>query len=173
MARNRTLISAAIACVLFCASSAFGQTAPAITIALKPIAAGGEIPTVEVRETLIGYAGSAGKPLLQVPSRVTLTPGQPYRDGDVIATDDLGPLALTMAVEPAAPGYPLEWRTFSPQRDTKGPIQLRYTAAIAPALSPRKPGPSYDLRGAGGGFGGAPWTFVLLPRGPEAPATLK
>ena len=77
------------------------------------------------------------------------------------------------AIEPAPAGYPLELRTFTPLRDTKGPIRLRYGADIGDAMSPRKPGPSYDLRGADGGFGGAPWTFVLLPRGEQSATDFK
>jgi len=38
-------------------------------------------------------------------------------------------------------------------------------------MSPRRPGPSYDLRGADGGFGGAFFSFLLLPA--DVPAEFK
>ncbi|WP_337188277.1 hypothetical protein [Phenylobacterium sp.] len=166
------MLGAAVAASLSVSSAWAQPPAPAISITLKPVAADGEVRTIEVRETLTGYAGQAGRVLLEVPARITLTPGQAYAETDIAAEDDAGPLKLTMAVEPAPPGFPLELRTFTPTRDTKGPIRLRYSATIAGAMTPRKPGPSYDLRGTGGGFGGAPWTFVLLPRGAAAPADL-
>jgi hypothetical protein len=54
-------------------------------------------------------------------------------------------------------------RTFSPIRGTNGPVTVSYAADVVPAMTPRRPGPSYDLRGAGGGFGGAFFSFLLLP----------
>ncbi|MEU6786851.1 hypothetical protein ABZ912_47310 [Nonomuraea angiospora] len=67
-------------------------------------------------------------------------------------------------------GQRLSWTTArSPWRDkatdTIGHelITLTYRAAVVPAFSPRRPGPSFDLRGIDGGFAGAFATFLILP----------
>ncbi|WP_293404281.1 hypothetical protein [Phenylobacterium sp.] len=145
--------------------------APAVSVVLKPLAANGEISQVEVRQSVSGFAAAAGQTLFTVPARVTTILGQPYAEADIVARDEAGPLPLAMAVAPAEPGYPLEMRTFSPRRATQGAITLSYAADVTPAMSPRRPGPSYDLRGADGGFGGAFFSFLLLPA--DVPADFK
>jgi hypothetical protein len=94
--------------------------------------------------------------------------GQAYRDGDIVATDAAGNLPLKMSEDPAPPSSPVQMRSFTPLRHTQGPLTLRYRADVTPAEKPRKPGPSYDLRGTDGGFGGAFFSFLLLPKNPPA-----
>ena len=68
----RLVAAAALSAGLVFTSSALAQAAPSITIELKPSALNGEVRRVEIRQTLTGYAGAAGKPLFEVPARVTL-----------------------------------------------------------------------------------------------------
>ncbi len=150
--------------------AAAAQT-PVVSVVLKPLERGGEISRVEVRQSVSGFAAEPGQTLFTVPARVTTILGQPYAASDIAASDAAGPLPLAMSVAKAEPGYPLEMRTFSPQRATRGDIVLRYAADVTPAMSPRRPGPSYDLRGTAGGFGGAFFSFLLLPA--DVPADFK
>lgn len=145
------------------------QQQASIEVRLKPALQDEEIRLVQVVQTVSGVAGKAGEVLFTVPQRVTTILGQNYRDGDIIASDIAGPLPLKMEVMAAPASAPLAMRTFKPLRATFGPITLRYTADVTPALTPRKPGPSYDLRGADGGFGGAFFSFLLLPASETSP----
>jgi hypothetical protein len=146
------------------------ETKQSISVILSPTAKSGEIASVGVTETFVGYSADAGEVLFTVPARVATTKGQDYKAGEVRAIDGAGPLPLKMAIVPAPAGQPLELRTFASARSTTGTITLRYRAKVTPAMTPRIPGPSYDLRGADGGFGGAFFSFLLLPANPAGPA---
>lgn len=137
--------------------------APVLEVTLRPLADGAEIRRVEILQRVSGLDSTPGQPLFFVPARVTYVAGQAYAAGDVVATDDSGPLPLSMDVQADVPGAPLQWRTFTPRRAVTGPVSLHYHADVVPALGPRRRGPSYDLRGAQGGFGGAPFSFLLMP----------
>ncbi len=153
-----------VAALPLLAASAHAQSVQRMSVTLTPEGNAAAIRTVRVEQTLPDLRGRAGAPLLQVPTRITLTPGQPYDADDIVATDDQGPLPLTMRTDPDDRAIPVQWRTFTPSRDTVGSVRLRYRATVTQALAPRDPGPSYDLRGLSGGFGGAFFSFLLLPR---------
>lgn len=137
--------------------------APVLEVTLRPLADGGDVRRVEILQRVTGLDTTPGQPLFFVPARVTYVRGQDYAAEDVVATDDSGLLPLVMDVQPDVPGAPLQWRTFTPRRAVNGVVSLRYRAEVAPALGPRRRGPSYDLRGVQGGFGGAPFSFLLMP----------
>ncbi|MDC7677802.1 hypothetical protein [Asticcacaulis machinosus] len=70
---------------------------------------------------------------------------------------------MTMVLDYVPAGVPLQFRHFKANRQTSGTITVTYTAKVTPAFTPRKRGPSYDLRGTEGGAGGAYFSFLLLP----------
>ncbi|MGV9382239.1 hypothetical protein ACWDRB_40960 [Nonomuraea sp. NPDC003707] len=120
--------------------------------------------TVTVTARFGGLDGSAGRPFLQVPRIIASVSGQDYHAEDVIARDERGELHLTEGTsDPEDVGALFSARTFIPARDTVGEVTLTYRATIVPAFSPRRPGPSFDLRGIDGGFAGAFSTFLILP----------
>ncbi|MFT4197059.1 MAG: hypothetical protein QM601_03990, partial [Pseudoxanthomonas sp.] len=134
-----------------------------ILVTLSPKAEHGEIETVQVEQVLEGFGAVAGKPFLMVPRRIAFTPGEDYQPDAVSANDTAGPLKLELTNVPAPAGSPVEMQIFVPTRDSVGAIQLHYQARVRPSMAPRKRGPSYDLRGTDGGFGGSFFSFLLLP----------
>ncbi|MGC4252607.1 MAG: hypothetical protein QM605_14365 [Sphingobium sp.] len=153
-------------------SLAAGSSPPELTITLTPIPQQGDVRTIEVVQTIKGYDARPGKSAFEVPSRIALTKGQNYQQGDVTASDNAGPLSLTLTNAPSPPGLPLDLQSFTPARPISGPVTLRYRATIVPAMTARRPGPSYDLRGVNGGFGGAFFSFLLIPSGVAGPMTV-
>lgn len=151
------------AAVALSAANAVAQPLPAIDITLAPIPKAGEIAAVDVVQIFQGYVASSGEPAFSVPSRIATTSGQNYANGDISASDAEGPLPLALTNIASPAGHFLDLQVFAPLRATNGPITLKYRAAAAPAMSPRPRGPSYDLRGSNGGFGGAFFSFLLLP----------
>ena len=137
---------------------------PSIRIALTPGGMASETPShVDVKMVLSGIASGAERPFLRVPIIIASVHAAIYKDGDVDASDDAGPLPLKMTEDLSdATGF-FQWRLFTVGRPTNGNITLRYRASITPAMSARRPGPSFDLRGYGGGFGGAGSGFLILP----------
>ncbi len=152
-----------IAAGSFAGGEAHAKAPLQMSVTLRPLAESGKIKHVQVIEVVRGASAKAGDPLFQVPARVTTVQGQPYKDGDVRARDDAGELQLDVTVDSEPSGYPLDMRSFISKRASRGDIHLRYIADVADAMAPRSPGPSYDLRSANGGFGGAPFTFLLMP----------
>lgn len=136
---------------------------PRVEATFTPQYVHGRLDAIAVRQTLHGVEGRAGEPLVSVPARIALTRGQDYRAQDFTFSDAQGPLAVDMQVDDPPAGHPLQWRHFVPRRAPSGPVRIDYAARVAPALSPRPPGPSYDLRGIDGGVGGAYFSFLLLP----------
>ena len=108
-----------------------------------------------------------------VPARIALTKGQIYQDGDVRATDAKGDLPLRIVKAPALAGQPIEPQLFIPGRETSGDVTLNYSARVTDANSPRPRGPSYDLRGTEGGFGGSFFSFLPLPLEQRGAADIK
>lgn len=162
------LLASLVAVCLVALAPAVAQDRARVSVSLTPQLEGGEVRRVDVLELVSGIRGAANEVLFTVPARITFVRGQDYQEGDISARDDFGPLPLTMAVTPDLPGQPFQMRTFAPIRATQGPISLRYSASVTDALSPRPRGPSYDLRGVDGGFGGAFATFLLLPTSAES-----
>ncbi|TWB48807.1 hypothetical protein FBZ92_1288 [Nitrospirillum viridazoti] len=142
---------------------AMAQSSPQVDVKLTPIASDGSVTTVRVIETLTGLEGGPDRPLVSVPARIALTPGQAYAAEEVVFADAAGPLSVRMDVDQPPPGMPLQMRSFTPLRAIAGPVTVTYAAKVTPALTPRKPGPSYDLRGVEGGIGGAYFSFLLMP----------
>jgi hypothetical protein len=172
--RRRRLALAGGAVVLASLAPGAAGAAPrtTITVRLAPQATAGAITQVQVSATVAGLQGQPGQPLLVVPLRVTTVAGQDFQPGNLSASDDGGPLPLRMTTPAPDPTQPVQLRTFSPARAIQGPVRLRYHADVTPALTPRKPGPSYDLRGADGGFGGAFFSFLLVPAEDAGPVDL-
>ncbi|MGI5441707.1 hypothetical protein ACQEV4_31370 [Streptomyces shenzhenensis] len=100
-------------------------------------------------------------------------PGQQYNAEDVRAYDEAGDINfLTGSTAPGGSAAFFTARTFTPDRATVGELTLTYRAAITPARSPRRPGPSYELRNIDGGLAGAFASFVLLPTDLATPLRL-
>ncbi|MCP3732734.1 hypothetical protein M9978_20150 [Sphingomonas sp. MG17] len=65
--------------------------------------------------------------------------GQAYRESDVVFRNDAGSLPMRLAVDTPAPGMPLQLRSFTQLRRTRGPTRRAYEDLVTPALAPRKP----------------------------------
>ncbi|MEA1676663.1 hypothetical protein [Nitrospirillum sp. BR 11163] len=139
------------------------QSLPQVDVKLIPVVSDGSVTTVRVTETLTGLEGGPDRPLVSVPARIALTPGQAYTAEEVVFADAAGLLPIRMGVDQPPPGMPLQMRSFTPLRAITGPVTVTYVAKVTPALTPRKLGPSYDLRGIDGGVGGAYFSFLLMP----------
>ena len=146
---------------LLCGASI--ASAPQVDVKLMPVEAAGLLSEIQISETLTDIGSPADQALVSVPARIALTMGQAYAANDVTFTDAAGPLPVRMDVDQPPPGMPLQMRSFIPLRAVSGPVTISYKAKVTPALSPRKAGPSYDLRGAEGGVGGSYFSFLLLP----------
>ncbi|MDE1150639.1 MAG: hypothetical protein PW843_29160 [Azospirillaceae bacterium] len=160
---RQTFLAALAVSASWICTSAIAQSLPHVEVKLTPIMSDGNLSGIRVTEALTGIEGSPAQALVSVPARIALTMGQDYAAADVVFQDANGPLPARMDVDQPPPGMPLQMRSFTPLRATDGAITITYSARVAPALTPRKPGPSYDLRGAEGGVGGAYFSFLLLP----------
>ena len=141
---------------------------PEIRMVLKPAALESGAPgRMEVTMNLIGVSADADESFLQLPIIMASVKCAVYKDGDVAAADAEGPLPIKIIEGPDDGKGFFRWRLFSAGRKTRGEIVLRYSAPIVPALSPRRPGPSYDLRGFAGGVAGAGASFLILPKETE------
>jgi len=139
---------------------------PRLEITLKPAGLVSGTPgRLYVAMTISGLTAKAGEEFLQAPIVFASTKAAVYKDGDVTARDASGRLPLKMIEGPDDGQKFFHWRFFSAGRTSRGDMVLRYSAPIVPALSPRRPGPSYDLRGFAGGVGGAGAGFLILPKG--------
>ncbi len=104
---------------------------------------------------------SAGAPLLTLPMVIANTATVASTLTDLTATDDAGPIPLTVKDDPATG---LVWsRHWLAGRATQGPVVVRYLAPVDNTPPTRGSGPPYALRTEGGGVSGVGNTFVLQP----------
>jgi predicted metalloprotease with PDZ domain len=80
------------------------------------------------------------------------------------ATDDAGPVPLTVKDDPPAIAYARHWLA---GRAVKGTLHVRYKAPVDDTPPARGSGPPYSLRTEGGGVSGVGNTFILTPEGPK------
>ncbi|MBP2329233.1 hypothetical protein JOF56_009618 [Kibdelosporangium banguiense] len=137
---------------------------PQIVLTLKPSA---QLDRISVTTVLSNVSATPDKPFLQTPIVIASVRTVVYGDGDVVASDAAGPLPLTITEDLSDTSGFGQFRLFTAGRTSEGDITLQYSAPITPALSPRRPGPSYDLRGHDGGFAGAGFGFLILPKDDE------
>lgn len=151
--RSRTIVLLLLLAPFLCftgidSEGVAGTDLPSINVTLKPGGVASGTPGhPDVLTVLSGLSVKSGESFLQVPIVIASVRAAVYEDGDVVATDAAGPLPLKMTEDSSgSPGF-FQWRLFSAARPSQGDIALSYRAPIAPAMSPRRPGPSYDLRG--------------------------
>ncbi|NQE61854.1 peptidase M61 [Caulobacter sp. RHG1] len=136
---------------------------PSLAVALKPgrmdEARGQGALAVELRFSEL--PASAGAPLLTLPMVIANTATVASTLTDLTATDDAGPIPLTVKDDPATG---LVWsRHWLAGRATQGPVVVRYLAPVDNTPPTRGSGPPYALRTEGGGVSGVGNTFVLQP----------
>ncbi|WP_293373103.1 hypothetical protein [Phenylobacterium sp.] len=81
------------------------------------------------------------------------------------ASDDAGPLPLSVKDDPPAIEYERHWIA---GRDVKGTLTVHYRAPVDDTPPARGSGPPYSLRTEGGGVSAVGNTFILLPEGSRA-----
>ena len=139
------------------------QELPSLTVTLEPGGSPGDPDPIDVVMTVSGVAALADTPFLEVPIIVAGISAASYGEQDVVAIDADGPLTLSMTEDRSdATGFGQQ-RIFSPTRDSRGEILVRYRAKIPPPDSPRRSGPPFDLRREAGGVSGAGFGFLILP----------
>jgi predicted metalloprotease with PDZ domain len=113
---------------------------------------------------LDGVGFDAGEVLVQLSTSIAGAPTIDLADDAVAATDDLGPIPLTAAVDDVVDDTPVRrWRT---TRRTTGAVEVSHLAE--PVAAGQRPAtPPLELRREGLGLSGALKCFVLLPPGPE------
>jgi hypothetical protein len=113
---------------------------------------------------LDGITFDAGEVLAQLSTSIAGAPTIDLADDAVTATDDLGPIPLTAAVDEVPDDTPVrQWR---PTRQTVGPVEVSYLAE--PVSAEQRPAtPPLELRPEGLGLSGALKCFVLLPPRPQ------
>ncbi len=136
---------------------------PSINITFTPRGEKGIPRKLDVVERISGLTGHAAVPMFREPIFIATVRAQAYGDGDIYVTDDAGRVPIRVSEDISSKSSFGQTRLFTPLRDTRGAVELRYSANIVPALSPRKRGPSYDLRGTDGAFSGANVSFLILP----------
>jgi hypothetical protein len=113
---------------------------------------------------LDGVAFETGEALGQLSTSIAGAPAIDLDDDAVTATDDLGPIPLSVGVEEVPDDAPVRrWRT---ARSTVGPVELSYLAEPVPE-EPRAATPPLELRGEGSGLSGALKCFLVLPPRPD------
>lgn len=140
---------------------------PSFTVEFRPVGDAETVHVLEVRSVLAGVQAKPDEPILSVPAQFANLTAQVYREGDVRARDDLGDLPLSVSVDAPQAGVAIRYRHFTAGRASRGAIEIGYRASVTPASAPRTLGPSYDLRGAGGGFLGGGASFLILPADQE------
>jgi hypothetical protein len=140
-----------------------GQT---LSVVLKPAAADaqGDVPFVDVTETVNVGPAAAGAPLLRLPLVTSNVKTVADNLIDLQARDADGVLPLTWA-DDAKPATDTAYRRWSAGRPVHGALTLDYRAPITNAPNPRGAAPPLELRTEDGGFSGVSGAFLILPDG--------
>jgi hypothetical protein len=102
----------------------------------------------------------AGAPVLTLPIVIANTDTVATTLTGLEATDETGPVPLTVTDDPPAIAYSRHWLA---GRAVKGTLTVRYRAPVDDAPPARGSGPPYSLRTEGGGVSGVGNTFILTP----------
>lgn len=124
---------------------------------------GADPDSIRVTWRLDGVTLDADERLCQIPDSIAGAPTLQL-GGEVSASDDAGPVALTTGTAEDDEGG--ELRTWSVERPTSGPIEVAYVAQPV-AAEPLAATPPLELRREGSGLSGAVKCFLLLPPGPD------
>ena len=132
---------------------------PTMTLMLAPQAPGadGNIPFVDVRETIDTVTVPKGTPLFKlalVSSNVNAAPIEKLE-----AADAKGALSLATR-DDADENASRHWFA---DRDVEGPLTIHYRVPVTNALNARGAAPPFELRTEDGGFSGLAGNFVLQP----------
>ncbi|WP_203290662.1 hypothetical protein [Maricaulis parjimensis] len=87
--------------------------------------------------------------------------------GDVIVTDEAGPVGLVRADDDPDPTNFLYWRHWQAERDLEGLVTVTYRAPIDLVIPQLGAGPPFDLRLNGEIVSGAGNTFLVVPATPR------
>ena len=156
----KRLVLAAVAAAF--ATAVAAQDAPTLEVRLAPSAidpAAGK-GAVDVTLEIPDADAPAGAPLLTLPVVIANTDTVATTLTGLTATDDEGPVPLTVRDDPVAIAYARHWLA---GRAVKGDLVVRYRAPVDNTPPARGSGPPYQLRTEGGGISGVGNTFILIP----------
>jgi hypothetical protein len=135
-----------------------------VHLTLAPAGSSTDPDRLDVTMRLGGLGAVAGEAFLDSHIVVAGEPGPALGDGDVTASDDLGPLALTVRDDPVDVTGFGQMRRWVPARSSRGVVVVRYSVPVPPPDAPRRSGPPFDVRRENGGFSGAGFGFLVLPQ---------
>jgi len=143
-----------------------------IVLTLAPTASSkGQIETFAITLNFGGLSKAAGETLIQLPLVESNVDSVATTLTRLVATDALGPLDLTAQTRTAPgtgdadSGGPT--RIWTVNRQTSGPVVVRYIVPANATLPPRGPAPPVALSNDGYGASGAGSVFLLMPPGDD------
>jgi hypothetical protein len=107
----------------------------------------------------------AGAAVLSLPIVIANTDTVATTLRDLSASDDAGPVPLSVKDDPPAIEYDRHWIA---GRAVRGRLTVHYRAPVDDTPPARGSGPPYSLRTEGGGVSAVGNTFILLPEGAHA-----
>lgn len=158
----RATASAAV-CVLALACFSIASAAPPPPSAhytLAPMPAGAQIGALRVSLRLQGVEADAAHPLVELPRVFSNVPTVADGAVDVQASDERGPLALTVREIATERGAVRQW---FPDRAVAGVVNLAYAAMPVAQDAPRGAAPPIELRAEAGAVSGGASTVLLRP----------
>ena len=156
----QTLLAAAAALCLTAFAPAPG--AFEVRLAPGPVDAKAGKGNLDVTLRIPAADAPAGAAVLTLPIVIANTDTIATTLQDLTASDDAGPVPLSVKDDPPAIEYARHWIA---ARAVKGTLTVRYRAPVDDAPPARGSGPPYSLRTEAGGVSAVGNTFILLPEG--------
>jgi predicted metalloprotease with PDZ domain len=136
--------------------------APLLTVRIAPGPAGpgNMVDHVDVEIAFEPEEAASGESLLVLPRIYANVDTVAETMTGFTASDADGPLPLEVRDDPDGL---VAFRRWTPEREPRGEVRVRYRAPVTNALPARGAAPPYDLRTEGGGVSGAGGAFIILP----------
>lgn len=125
-------------------------------ITLTPVFKAGQVEKVDVLYTLDAYGRKAGQEVFTFQRSTVSVPAAKLTD--ISASDDLGPLPLTVS---ETKPYPLELVHWQTDREVQGKLTIRYSALPGEKPSQGRHGPYFHFSREAGGANGPGIAFLM------------
>ena len=136
-------------------------------VTITPEDRGQGVSLVRVRYELDGFRKEAGQELFRAQINTVSVPGA--EPEDITASDELGPLPLSVREETV---YPIVFRCWDTQRDTAGRLTIEYTVCPCERMQGGRHGPYFQFAREAGGVSGPGIAFLIDLPGLKGTASL-